>query len=82
MDTHSKLIAAVTEYDRKQFFFKSYNRYALSMYFQAVQSVESWVAESPRHTLRQGIIRYFSGRLIDVCLAAIGEVKATRDELR
>ena len=82
MDFHYKLAAAVTEYDRAQSTRKGYNRYALGMYLQAVQSVDDWVKESPRHTLRQGIVRYFSGRLIDVCLHAVGEVKATKEELR
>ena len=79
---HRILAAAVTEYDRAQSTREGYNRYALGMYLQAVQAVEDWVKESPRHTLRQGIVRYFSGRLIDVCLHAVGEVKATREELR
>jgi len=82
MDIQGKLVHAVTEYDRSQSTRKGYNRYALGMYLQAVQSVMDWVEESPQHTLRQGIVRYFSGRLIDVCLRAVGELPTTREELR
>lgn len=79
---HFRLVHAVTEYDRKQSTKKSYNRYALGMYLQAVQSVESWLGEDSRHTLRQAIVRYFNGRLMDACLAAIGEPKGTLQEHR
>lgn len=77
---HAALVNAVTEFDRAQSTRQSYNRYALSMYLQACQSVESYMRETPAHGVRESILRYFVGRLQDRCLAAVGESPSTKPE--
>lgn len=67
---HAKLLNAVTEFDRKESKKKSYNRYALGMYCQAIQNCESDMADGC--TLRQAITNNFLGRLCDRCLVAAG----------
>lgn len=78
--SHIQLINAVTSYDRKQSTKTGYNRYALGMYLQAVQSVDSDIATGS--TLRHAILHNFIGKLADICLVATGQERATKEELR
>ena len=74
-----KLVHAVTEYDRKQESKRGYNPHALPIYLSAVQSVID--AMDAGKTVRQAILANFSDRLLDACLKAVGEAKATDAEL-
>lgn len=75
--TKQKLIHAVTAYDRKQEGRRGYNRYALAQYLDRVED-----ASKHGGTLRQALVANFNDRLLDVCLKAVGEPKATYEELR
>jgi hypothetical protein len=79
MDTHAKLAHAAVEYDRKQIGKPGFNLYALSHYLQAIERVESIVAAG--QSLREAILCCFTGRLLGVMLKAVGEPKATTEEL-
>jgi hypothetical protein len=80
-ETHFKLINALTQYDIKQSTKAGYNRYALPQYYIALGNVEQDMNDNGM-TLRQAILTNFVGRLADVCLKSVGEVKATKEELR
>jgi hypothetical protein len=69
MDLNAKLIAAVTEWDRKQSGKRGYNPYALAQYFAAVEEAMILVGKgiSPAVALRS----VFNDRLLDYCLKAI-----------
>lgn len=76
-----KLLHAVTAYDEKQSTKKSYNMWALPQYIGAINervipALESGVS------LREAIRSGFCGRLLDVCLKAVGEPKSTDAEQR
>ena len=75
-----KLLNAVTEYDRKQSAKKFYNRYALALYCGAVS--EAITQMKGGKSVRQAIINCFNGRLMDVCLKAVGEKTGTIEEHR
>ena len=77
---HTKLLNAVTEYDRKQLGKKSYNPYALGHYAAALQNVRDDM-ESGK-TLRQALLKNFNGRLLSVVLKSVGEKDFTKDEHR
>lgn len=72
------LTHAVTQYDRKQEGKRGYNRYALPQYLAAVHSVEEQVSKGASR--RCAIVSNFCGRLLDVCLKAVGEPVSTREE--
>lgn len=80
MDTRTKILIALTEYDRKQSTKKGYNRFALGMYCQALQNTMAEIESGS--TIRAALKHNFCGRLLDVCLKAAGEPLATKDELR
>jgi hypothetical protein len=81
LDTHDKLLHAVTEYDRKQSTKKGYNMYALSHYCGAInQRVIPAINQGV--PIRKAILMGFCGRLADVCLRAVGEPKTTDAEQR
>jgi hypothetical protein len=67
----TKLVAVVTTYDRKQATRRGYNVYALPQYLEAInEAVDQMDAgKAPRDAL----VSLLSGRLLDVCLKAIGE---------
>ena len=75
-----KLLNAVTEYDRKQSTGKYYNMYALSHYLGACHAAEERIAAGM--SVRQALAASFTGRLLDVVLKAVGEVKSTDAEQR
>jgi hypothetical protein len=76
---HHALVHAVTEYDRKESTKRGYNMYALAMYIGRVNDVEEDVNSGV--PLRQALLRGFNGRVLDVCLKAVGEPKFTKDEM-
>jgi len=75
-----KLVHAVTEYDRKQEGRRGYNMYALPQYLQAAHNVTDEIIAGK--TVRAAVVSNFCGRLLDVCLKAIGETKSTDAEQR
>lgn len=78
MDTHTKLINALTEWDRRNAKRKGYNPYALPQYFQAVAAAEEDISTGV--SLRQALVNHFCGRGLDVCLKAVGLPASTRQE--
>ncbi len=77
---YTKLVMALTEYDRKQEGKPGYNRYALPQYLGAAQRAQELVNSG--ETVRNALIKCFSGRLLSVALKAVGEPKGTDDEIR
>lgn len=75
----TKLLHAVTEYDRKQSTKKGYNIYALAHYLMAVDRARDAMVDEGLD-LRAALISCFNGRLLDVCLKAVGEPTSTRQE--
>lgn len=80
MDIHAKLVMAVTEYDRKESTKRHYNAYALGQYLGRIQEIDADIAAGAN--VRAAICAGFTGRLLAVCLKAIGEPKPTDEELR
>lgn len=78
MNTHDKLIHALTDYDRKQSTKRGYNMYALSHYMEAVHNIDADLAAGA--DLRAALCAAFCGRLLDVCLKAVGLPKSVREE--
>lgn len=79
MNVHDTLVHAVTEYDRKQSTKPGYNIYALAHYIGRVQDVTADVeSETP---IRKALLKGFTGRLLDVCLKAVGQPKFTKEEM-
>lgn len=74
----TKLVAALLKYDAKQQTKKGYNIYACSHYMNAVTNVRE-LCDSGL-SLRLALVKSFNGRLLDVCLKALGEATSTRDE--
>src|SRR4029077_19931256 len=65
---HRALVHAVTEYDQRESSKRSYNRYALSQYLNAIERVDLDLAcDRP---IRNALIEVFNGRLLDRCLKA------------
>jgi hypothetical protein len=81
MTTHDILSHAVTEYDRKQSTKRGYNIYALPQYLGAINERVIPAIESGM-SVREAIRKGFCGRLLDVCLKAVGEPKSTDAEQR
>ena len=75
-----KLVHAVTEYDRKREGKPGYNPWVLPQYLKAAHNVTD--AMIAGKTLRAAIVASFSDRLLDACLKAVDEPKATKEELR
>jgi len=65
------LIHAVTEYDRKQSAKRGWNPYALTQYRARIEEVDQEPA--PAYAA-------FTGRMLDVCLKAVGQAKSTDNE--
>ena len=73
-----KLVRAVTAYDRAQANKRGYNRYALGQYLARVDDIETDLrAGAP---LRSAVVAALCGRLLNVCLKAVGEPVASKDE--
>ena len=80
-DPHAALLHALTDYDRKQAAKPGmHNPYALPQYMRRLTEVQELVDGGA--TWRNALTRGFSGRLLDVCLRAIGEPKSTAEEQR
>jgi hypothetical protein len=79
MDLRTKLVMAVTEYDRKEEAKGGYyNRYALPQYLGAVgDAVEEINSGTP---VREALNSHFNGRLLTVVLKAAGEKRQTNQE--
>lgn len=86
MPVEFRLKHAVTAYDRKQAERAArsrrgyHNPYALPQYFQAIDSAMEEIQAGA--SVRDALTMSFSGRLLDVCLVAVGEPKATISEHR
>ncbi len=76
-----KLVSALADYDTKQAKKPHHNIHALALYLQALNNAFMLV-EKKKYTPRRALVASFTGRLLDACLRAIGEVKATNEELR
>ena len=75
----TRLVHAVTRYDRQQAQRKGYNCYALGQYLAAIECVTE-MAKWPDTNLRLALIAHFNGRLLDVVLKACDLPKSTREE--
>ena len=68
-DTKDKLISAATEYDRKQSTKRSYNPYALSQYFAAIDEV---ILEVDRGvSVETALAHHFNDRLLATLQRAV-----------
>lgn len=76
----TKLVNAVTEYDRKQSTKRFYNHYALGQYLAAIDNAAEDMENGD--TIRAALLNCFNGKLLDVCLVAVGEPKFTIEEMR
>jgi hypothetical protein len=89
MTRHSKMVSAVTEFDkaeqtrytraRAKGKVSYYNIWALPQYLGAIERAEESIAQGT--PVRAAVVQCFSGRLLDAVLRAIGEPKATLSEL-
>ena len=77
---HRKLVMALTEYDRKQAGKRGYNPYALGQYIARLHDIDADIENGA--PVRDAIVAAFSGRLLDVCLRAVGEPKAQLSDRR
>ena len=73
------LVSAATEYDKSQSTKPGHNPYALPQYFAAIDQVEKDHFDNGL-TIREALVRNFTGRLLDVMLKAVGLPKSTREE--
>lgn len=80
MTTKQKLVSAVTQYDAKQSKRAGFNRYALPQYLARIDEVDADIQQGAN--VRDAITAAFTGRLMDVCLKAVGENTSTRDDQR
>ncbi len=69
------LVHAVTVYDRRRAGRKGYNRYALAQYLDAAERAATEVDKG--FPVRAALCRAFNDRLLDACLAAVGEPPAS-----
>lgn len=80
MNTHQKLISAVIKYDEKQSKKKYYNKFALPQYVARIQEISAELEKGA--DLRKSLVSGFNGRLLDVCLKAVGLPTSTKEEQR
>lgn len=76
----AKLLTALTQYDIRESKKRFHNPYALGHYMTALDNTMQLI-EAGR-TPRRALVGTFCGRLLDVCLKAIGEEKSTPEEQR
>lgn len=69
MDTKDRIVAALTEYDRRQSTRRGYNHYALGHYLGALQEAEKLVDDG--QSWSDALPQVFCDRVLDVCLRAI-----------
>lgn len=67
--THLKLSTALIEYDKKESRKKSYNRFAMGIYIQALHEVDEMLDNGI--DLRDAILECFNGRLLDYLLKSV-----------
>lgn len=79
--TKFKLVHVLTQYDRRQERRPDYNPYALGRYLLAANQVEEDV-KLRGLTLRDAIIRQFTGRLVVAVLKGMGLEPPTLAEIR
>lgn len=77
---HTRMVMAVTDYDRKQMSRRGYNPYALAQYLEAVEAIEKEISSGT--TPRQAILNNLLAGLCDVTLRAIGQAARTPEEIR
>ena len=86
MPVDFRLKQAVTAYDRKakdrvgRVKGAYHNPYALPQYFTAIDGIMEEIHEGM--SLRDALTSALSGKLLDVCLVAVGEPRATPAEHR
>lgn len=66
----SKLIAAITDFDRRASRKAGHNPYALGIYFERVDAIFADIEAGA--DVRAAIVAGFTGRICDVCLRALG----------
>lgn len=64
-----KLVAALTEYDRKQSARRGYNPHALALYFEALDEAVSQYDSGA--TIEHALRCWFNDRVLDACLRAV-----------
>ena len=80
MDLQTTLASAATQYDIKQSTKRGYNPYGLGLYLEAVERAVKAVEQGS--DVRTALLRCFNDRLLDAMLKAVGEPKATAEEIR
>jgi hypothetical protein len=77
MTTEQKrnLFSAVAEYDRRESRKKGYNPFTAGHLMRALDKMKVDMDEGA--TVRKALVMNFVGRLLDICLVAVGEPKAT-----
>ena len=78
-EIRTRIIHALTQYDREQSRRKGYNPHALAHYCRAAQDIERSLIVAARPP-RQIVLMALSGRVADLALRSIGEPPATADE--
>ena len=73
------LFLALTHYDASQQKKASYNRYAFGQYVQQLENIMKDIEAGA--SVREAIIAGFCGPILTKCLKAVGEPKATEDEI-
>ena len=69
-EMHAKLVMVLTEYDRRQSKSKNYNRYALALYFKAIENVETAIAAGK--SLEDALPMAFCGPLLRYVAKKLG----------
>ena len=80
MTIHQKLISAATQYDEKQSKKKFYNPWALPQYIGRIQEISADLDKGA--DLRKALVTGLNGRLLDICLKAVGLPTSTKEEQR
>ncbi len=80
MNIKQTLVSAVLAYDNKQSKRSGFNRFALPQYLARIDEVCDDIQQGAN--IREAITAAFTGRLLDVCLKAVGLSKSTDQEAR
>jgi len=78
--THLKLQTTLIEYDKKESRKKSYNRFAMGIYLQALHQVDEMLFNGTG--LRVALLECFNGRLLDKLLKSVDLQTASLNEHR
>jgi len=76
---HHALVHTLTKHDTSQQGKKSYNFHALGHYMARANDIMKDIEAGAN--IREAIIAGFSGNILTKCLKAVGEPKATEDEI-